>query len=79
MSKESPGQRAVRESGHKDVSREAHTHIHHNAVPKERSPIDVPEVHRGAKGIDVTRAGEKEKDYAQTKAEARDWTTGSTK
>jgi len=80
MSKESPGARAVRESGHKDVSKEAHTHIRHNDAPKERSPVEIPEAHRGSKGLDVTNPAEKHAaDYGSTKAAKRDWTTGSTK
>ena len=81
MSKESPGQRAVRESGHKDVSHAAHSHIHHNH--HEPSPIPMPPREApGSSHPDITKVDEAGKSYNVTKAASeREWNgpAGSTK
>jgi hypothetical protein len=71
MSKESSGQRAVRESGHKDASHHARTPLHHDA--RDTSPVSIPEVHRGEKGLDVTNTGKTGQEFAKVHAEEREW------
>ena len=71
--KESPGQRAVRESGHKDVSHHAHTTLRHNA--SDTSPIPLPPREApGSSHPDISKVDEAGKSYNVTKAASeREW------
>ena len=69
-------EKSVHESGHKEMRKEVGEPLHHDE--RDKSPHAVPPIHRGSKGLDVTNAAEKHHaEYATTKGEERDWTTGS--
>ena len=68
-------EKSVRESGHKEMRKEVGEPLYHDE--RDKSPHSVPPIHRDSKGLDVTNAAEKHHaEYATTKGEERDWTTG---